>query len=346
MTKKNFSVYLSALGTVTPTNTVTVQTQINGQLMTVHFENGQVVKKGDLLAEIDDRPLKALLTQYEGQLARDIALLENAKLDQKRYKILHKQDSISQQTLDTQIALVAQYEGNVQADKGLIEGVKVNLIYCKITSPLNGQIGLRLIDPGNFVQTTNTTGIAIINAINPIEVTFTIPEDRVHAILKPFKDKEKQTALAFDRWQNKLLATGVVSSVDNQIDVTTGTVKLKAQFTNDDQFLFANQFVNIRLLVETIKDAIVVPTAAIQFGSQGTFVYKLTPDQTVTIVPVKVRETGGNESVITKNVSSTAAECIPGDSVVIQGADKLTDKIKVTVLETPQEASNETKDQS
>lgn len=341
VTKKDFPVYLTALGTVTPTDTVIVQTQISGQLMKVHFEDGQVVKKGDLLAEIDDRPLKALLTQYEGQLARDTALLENAKLDLKRYKVLYKQDSISQQTLDTQIALVAQNEGNVQADKGLIEGVKVNLIYCKITSPLNGQIGLRLIAPGNFVQTTSTTGIAIINAINPIEVTFTIPEDHVHAVLKPFKVKEKQPALAFDRWQNKLLATGVVTSVDNQIDVTTGTVKLKAQFTNDDQFLFANQFVNVRLLIDTLKDAIVLPTAAIQFGSKGSFVYKLAQDQTVTIVPVKIRETGGEESVITTDTSSDTNIIAPGDFVVTQGTDKLTDKMKVNLMETKQKTTDQ-----
>ncbi len=346
VTKKDFPVYLTALGTVTPTDTVTIQTQINGQLMSVHFEDGQVVKKGDLLAEIDDRPLKALLTQYEGQLARDMALLENAKLDLKRYKELYKQDSISQQTLDTQIALVAQSEGNVKTDRGLIEGVKINLVYCKITSPLHGQIGLRLIDPGNFIQTTSTTGIAIINAINPIEVTFTIPEDHVHAILKPFKDKGKQTVLAFDRWQNKQLATGVVSSVDNQIDVTTGTIKLKAQFTNDDQFLFANQFVNIRLLVETIKDATVLPTAAIQFGPQGSFVYKLSQDQTVSIIPVKVRETEGSESVITNDTSSKAEIFIPGDFVVVQGADKLTDKMKVTIIDTPQKMTDDTKDPS
>jgi multidrug efflux system membrane fusion protein len=338
--KKDFPVYLTALGTVTPTESVTVQAQVNGQLMKVQFEDGQVVKKGDLLAEIDDRPFKAQLTQYEGQLARDTALLENAKIDLKRYKTLFKQDSISQQTLDTQIALVAQYEGNVKADKGLIEGVKVNLIYCKITSPLDGQIGLRLIDPGNFVQTSTTTGIAIINSINPIKVTFSIPEDQVHSVLKPFRDKEKQAVLAYDRWQNKQLAEGVVISVDNQIDVTTGTVKLKALFTNDDQFLFANQFVNVRLLINTLKEATVLPTAAIQFGSKGPFVYKLLPDQTVSIVPVKVQETGGEDSVVTIETSTESITLTPDDSVVIQGTDKLSDKAKVNVMETKQNTAD------
>ncbi|MBY0281903.1 MAG: MdtA/MuxA family multidrug efflux RND transporter periplasmic adaptor subunit [Alphaproteobacteria bacterium] len=324
--KNDIPVYLTALGTVTPAETVTIKTQINGQLMRVLFQEGQLVKAGDLLAEIDSRPYTAQLLQYEGQLAKDIALLENAKLDLERYKTLVKQDAISKQVLDTQVSLVQQYEGTVKSDQGLIDAAKLNQTYCKIVSPITGRAGMLSVDPGNYVQTTDPNGLVVINNINPIFVVFSIPEDNLQTILKQMNGGAKLKVEAHNRDQNKLLATGTLATVDNQIDTTTGTIKFKALFENNDNSLFTNQFVNVRLLVNTLRDSMIVPTAAVQHGAKGAFIYKLKEDHTVTIIPVVIKTVNGNETAIEGKIS-------PGENIVVEGTDKLNEGTMVTVSE-------------
>ena len=323
---ENVPVYLTELGTVTPTYTITVRTQINGQLLRVLYTEGQMVKAGDLLAEIDPRPYQAQLIQYEGQLERDKALLANALIDLKRYQTLWKQDSVAQQTLATQQALVQQDEGNVQTDQGLIQATKLNLIYCEIKSPVDGRVGLRLVDPGNYVQISDTTGLAVIATISPITVIFSIPEDNIPDVMDQLNAAKTLTVQAYDRQQNQLLSTGTLLTVDNEIDTTTGTVKLRAQFQNTDGHLFPNQFVNAALLVKTLNDVILIPTAAIQHGVQGDFVYLLNSDKTVSVKPIVTDVVSGNNSVVKSGLTSA-------QSVVIEGADKLTDGATVTVAD-------------
>ena len=320
--QKNLPVTISALGNVTPTYTVTVRTQVNGLLMKVLYKEGQFVKKGDLLVEIDQRPLLAQLMQYQGQLVRDQALLDKTLIDLKRYQTLWKQDSVSQQTLATQDALVRQYRGDVETDKGLIESTQVNLMYCHIISPINGRVGLRLVDPGNFVQTSDTTGLVVITTINPITVIFTIPEDDVPKLVPKVFLKKNLLVEAYDRQQRKLLSTGTLLTIDNIINTTTGTVKLRARFTNKDNQLFPNQFVNIKLVVDTLTDAVVIPTAGIQHGNKGDFVYLYNPDSTVTMQYIKTGLTSGNDTVIQEGLMF-------GQQIVVDGADKLTNGAKI-----------------
>jgi len=315
-------VTLSALGSVTPLDTITLRTQINGQLLQVLFQEGQMVKTGDLLAEIDPRPFEAQLIQFEGQLARDQALLENAQLDLDRYQALWKQDSVSKQILDTQIALVKQYEGTVKLDQGQVASTKLNLSYCKIISPINGRVGLRLVDPGNYVQSTDPNGLVVLNNIHPMNVVFTVAEDYLPKMINQINTGIILVAKVFDRSQDNLLAIGHVIAYDNQIDASTGTLKLKAQYENLDNKLFPNQFVNVVLQIDTLYNATVIPTAAVQHGSKGDFVYLKNPNNTVSVKPVSVKVTYDDRVAITGDV-------LPNQLVVVEGADKLTEGAKV-----------------
>ncbi|KTC83217.1 efflux RND transporter periplasmic adaptor subunit [Legionella cincinnatiensis] len=323
-TTRDVPIYLSALGTVTPVYTVSVQSQINGILMKVLFKEGQLVKKGQLLAQIDQRPYEALLTQYEGNLKRDSALLANARIDLKRYQKLWQEDSISQQTLATQQALVEQYEGNVKSDLGLIQSTKINLIYCNITSPIDGRIGLRLIDPGNIVQISNTQGIAVVTTMDPITVIFPIAEDYVPQIAPKAYSNQEMEVSVYDRQQEHLLAKGTLLALDNQISTTTGTVRLRAVFNNEKKKLFPNQFVNVKILVDTLHDATVVPTAAVQHTTTEDFVYVINSDHTVATQKIVMGPASGDDTVIKSGL-------LPGQKIVINGADKLINGSKVLI---------------
>jgi len=323
--KKNVPVYLSALGNVTATYTITVKTQISGLLMKVLFTEGQLVKKGDLLAEIDQRLLLAQFNQYQGQLKRDEALLANAHTDLARYQRLWKQDSIAQQTLATQESLVRQYQGSVEIDRGLLETTNVNLAYCQIVSPVDGRVGLRLVDPGNYVQAADTTGIAVITTLDPITVIFSIPENDVSKVVPQLFANRPITVEAYDREQHRLLATGSKLIIDNLIDPTTGTVKLRAQFNNPGNKFFPNQFVNIKLIVAKLNHAIVAPTAAIQQSSKGNFVFLINQDLTVSSKAVELGVSSGDDTVIKTGLTA-------GQRVVVEGGDKLTDGATVRIV--------------
>lgn len=316
-TSRDVPVYLPALGNVLAVYNVTIRTQINGVLERVLFKEGQLVKQGKLLAEIDPRPYQALLMQYRGNLKRDLALLANARVDLQRYQHLWKQNSVAQQTLATQQSLVKQYEGVVKTDRGLIASTKLSLLYCRIRSPINGRIGLRFVDPGNFIQTADTSGIAMINTVNPITVVFTVPEDNVSQLIAQFYSHQLIKVLAYDRQENQLLAMGRLLTIDNQIDPTTGTIKLKAVFNNKNHRLFPNQFVNIKVLLKTIKQAVLVPTAAIQHTLTRDFIY-LVKNKKVVAQTVKVGPSVGSETVIRSGLTAKTL-------VVVDGADKLVD---------------------
>ncbi|MDF3033320.1 MAG: multidrug transporter subunit MdtA [Alphaproteobacteria bacterium] len=323
--KGDVPLYLNAIGTVTPLESLTVKSQINGRILRVHFDEGQMVTKGQLLVDIDPLPYEALLKQYQGQLVRDEALLNNARLDLKRYKKLYAQDSVSQQMLETQIHVVKQYEGTVSSDQGLIDSAKVNLHYCRITADISGMVGLRQVNPGNLVQATDTTPITTINQISPITVVFPIPEDDLGQVQEKMKSRASLVADAFDGKGEKILATGRFLAMDSQIDHTTGTIKLKAIFDNKDSRLFPNQFVNIRLNIDTLPDALIVPTAAVQTGRQGPFLYVVNEkDKTVSVKLVTVKTRIEGESVVEGDIAE-------GLLVVVQGTDKLSEGALVTV---------------
>ena len=323
-TAGDMPVLLNALGTVTPLATVTVRTQINGQLVEIGFREGQEVNKGDFLAEIDPRPYQAALDNAQGTLVRDQAQLENARRDLARYSKLVAENSIAQQQRDTQEALVKQLIGTVASDQAQVDNAKLNLAYCRIVAPVGGRIGLRQVDVGNYVQVSDANGIAVITQLKPISVIFTLPEDTLPQILKRLNAGAQLPVTALDRGGKATLATGVLTTLDNQIDTSTGTFKLRAQFDNGDEILFPNQFVNTQLLVDTLHGAILVPNAAIQRGAPGTFVYVIGTDNTVTVRPVKLGPGDANRVAIDDGLAAD-------DRVVVDGADKLRDGAKVTL---------------
>jgi membrane fusion protein, multidrug efflux system len=317
-------VIVNALGTVTPIATVTVQTQINGQFLEVGFTEGQMVKKGDFLAQIDPRPYQLLQAQYEGQLAHDQGLLAQSQIDLARYQKLAEQNSIARQQYEDQVYIVQQNQGTVKLDQAQIDQQKLNVIYCRIVSPVTGRIGLRLVDPGNYIQTTNSTGIAVVTQIQPITVIFPIPEDDLPDVQPQLNAGTPLEVFAYDRANVKQLATGRVMALDSQIDTTTGTVKVRAQFDNADNALFPNQFVNAQLLVKTLHDVVTVPTAAIQRGAPGTYVYVINQDNTVSVRPIKIGPTDGPMAAVESGLSL-------GDRVVVDGTDRLRDGARVIV---------------
>lgn len=316
-TTRDVPVSIVGLGAVTPTDSVTVHSRVDGQLMRVAFKEGQFVNAGELLAELDARPFQTQLEQVQGQLIRDEALLANARLDLRRYTILVEQDSVAVQQLDTQRALVRQYEGTVAADRGAVAAARLNLVYTRITSPVAGRVGLRLVDPGNIVHAADTNGIVVVNTLQPITVIFSIPEDNVPQVMTKLDAHQPLVVQAYDRTAQRLLATGTLLTLDNQIDPNTGTVRLRATFPNRDSRLFPQQFVNARLIIDTLHGATIVPTAALQHGVQGTFVYVAEANNTVSQRAVTTGPADGDDTVVTQGLR-------PGEAVVVEGADQLT----------------------
>jgi multidrug efflux system membrane fusion protein len=321
----DFNVYFSALGTVTPIATVTVRSRVDGQLMSVLFKEGDTVKTGQLLAQIDPRSFEVQVAQANGQLAKDRALLANANVDLNRYKTLLAQDSIASQQVDTQASLVNQYEASIASDQAQVDAAKLSLSYTRITAPNSGRLGLRQVDVGNMVHASDSNGIVVITQVQPIDVVYALPEVNLPQVLHQLHTGAPMPVDASSRDGTRKLATGVVLSVDNQIDTTTGTVKLKAEFTNEDTSLFPNQFVNVRMLVETLHGVTVVPSAAIQRGTQGNFVYVVGADSAVAVRVVGLGPVDGETTVINKGLAA-------GDVVVIDGTDRLREGQKVETV--------------
>ncbi|PWB82143.1 MAG: hypothetical protein C3F11_13120 [Methylocystaceae bacterium] len=323
--KGDLDVTLKALGTVTPLSTVPVKTQISGRITRIGFEEGQMVKEGDFLAEIDPRPYRHALRQAQGQLIRDKALLDNARLDLERYRRLVGQNSISRQQLDTQASLVRQYEGAVEIDEANVENAELNLEYCRIVAPVAGRVGLRQIDLGNYVQAGGES-LVVLTRLQPIAVVFPLAEDHLPRIMKALRAGVKPNVTIYDRSGREAITHGEIAGLDSQIDPTTGTVKLKAQFGNADLALFPNQFVNVRVAAETLRDAIVVPTAAVQYGPKGPFAYVVSADGAAFARPIELGPGQGEKTVALSGLSA-------GERLVVAGADRLRDGAKVKVLD-------------
>lgn len=334
--REPIEVQIRALGTVTPLNTVTVRSRLDGELVRVLFQEGQRVKAGQLLAEIDPRPYEVQLAEAQGQLAENQARLKNAEGDLATYERLAAQGLITRQQVTTQEALVRQYSGALQANQAQVNNAKLQLTYTRILAPIDGRLGLRQVDPGNLVRSSDPNGLVVITQMRPISVLFTVPEAELPAVLEGMRRGRSMVVEAWDRAETKKLAEGTLQTVDNQIDTTTGTIKLRARFTNEDEQLFPNQFVNVRLRVETISDATVIPTAAVQRASFGTFVYVVQPDSTVTIRRISLGPSQGDRVAVTSGLT-------PDEQIVLEGVDELTEGAKIELIgdgEPPARASS------
>jgi len=322
----DFPIILTGLGTVTPSATSVVKSQISGQLVEVNFVEGQAVKAGDIIAKVDSRPYELTLKQNEGQLRRDLATLHNAQRDLERYRALRSkvQDAVSAQQVDGQEALIAQTKATIEIDQAMVDTARLNVGYCNIVSLIDGRTGLRQIDQGNFVTANDPNGIVVVTRLKPITVIFTLPESRLQPVLRRFRSGAKLSVVAIDNASSTTLAKGELKAIDNQIDPSTGTVKLRAEFANDDERLFPSQFVNVELYVETLHDVVTAPLAAIQRGPEGPFVYVIKPDNTVASRPVKLGPSAHDRVVIEAGLQN-------GDRVVTEGAARLRDGASVTV---------------